>query len=155
MSKSYSQEWLQQRVEAISIEWFHRPFMHIATWNTRLKTTGGRYHLKTHHLDFNPDVLTVLGIDQFDAVIKHELCHYHLHLLGLGYRHGDDDFKKLLKKVDGTRFVSWGNHREKTAKYTYQCLSCAQKFHRNRRIDTQRFACGKCKGRLQLIQEHQ
>ena len=35
---------------------FQKPFLHQATFNRRLKTTGGRYHLASHHLDFNPTV---------------------------------------------------------------------------------------------------
>lgn len=45
---------LQELVEKISLEFFDKPFQHKAVFNARLKTTGGRYHLNDHHLDFNP-----------------------------------------------------------------------------------------------------
>ncbi len=43
--------------------------------------------------------------DYLVGIIKHELTHYHLHLLGLGYRHRDRNFKILLKKVGGSRYA--------------------------------------------------
>lgn len=91
---------LQAYVEAVSEEWFHHPFRHRATFNSRLRTTGGRYHLQTHHLDFNPKILDVFGEVVFLGVVKHELCHYHLHIAGRGYQHRDADFRKLLKKLE-------------------------------------------------------
>lgn len=36
-----------------------------------------------------------------ERIIKHELCHYHLHLRGMGYKHRDADFKTLLAQVGG------------------------------------------------------
>lgn len=38
---------LQKLVESISLKYFNKAFKHQAIFNTRLKTTGGRYHLKT------------------------------------------------------------------------------------------------------------
>lgn len=84
---------LQQLVEKVSLESFGKPFQHEAYFNGRLKTTGGRYHLSDHHLDFNPHLLAEFGVDTFIQIIKHELCHYHLHLAGKGYRHRDPEFK--------------------------------------------------------------
>jgi hypothetical protein len=45
---------LQRLVEHISSTVFRKPFRHRASFNRRLKTTGGRYHLGSHDLDFNP-----------------------------------------------------------------------------------------------------
>ncbi len=96
---------LQQLVEEISLASFNKPFKHQATFNKRLKTTGGRYHLSDHRLDFNPRVFEIYGYEELIGVIKHELCHYHLHLEGKGYQHKDSDFKELLKVTQGSRFV--------------------------------------------------
>ncbi len=96
---------LQQYVERISLESFNKPFRHKASFNNRLRTTGGRYHLETHHLDFNPKVLRAYGKETFEGIIKHELCHYHLHLAKKGYRHGDTDFKLLLNEVGALRYT--------------------------------------------------
>lgn len=140
---------LQKLVEEISLTYFNRSFNHRAIWNSRLKTTGGRYHLKTHHLDFNPKVLVQLGIEVLIGVIKHELCHYHLHVMKKGYRHQDRDFKQLLTQVEGSRFVSWGNLNVK--KYHYRCTGCGSDFYRQRQFDVSRYVCSKCRQKLEKI----
>ena len=45
-------------------------------------------------------------MEELIRIIKHELCHYHLHLEGKGYKHRDQDFKELLQKVGASRFCS-------------------------------------------------
>lgn len=140
-------EALQQLVEKISLEFFKRPFIHRAYFNARLKTTGGRYHLKDHHLDFNPRLLN-LDETVLIGIIKHELCHYHLHLTGQGFEHKDESFKKLLAQVGGLRYTP----RLEGAKYHYQCQDCGQLYYRQRKMNLRRYCCGKCKGRLRLIQ---
>lgn len=137
---------LQQLVEKVSLVSFEKPFMHQAVFNSRLKTTGGRYHLKDHHLDFNPRML-MLDKEEFIAIIKHELCHYHLHLEGKGYQHKDLDFKVLLAKTGGSRYAP--NLQKEVKFLVYQCQQCQCFVYRKRRIDTQRFVCGYCQGRLQ------
>ena len=125
---------LQRLVEDISQAVFDKPFRHRASFNRRLKTTGGRYHLGSHDLDFNPLVLELHGAEEMEKVVKHELCHYHLHLEGRGYLHRDADFRKLLKESGGSRFVK----------------DLRQTGTRKRRIDLKKYVCGKCKGKLRL-----
>lgn len=143
-----TQEELQQLVEEISLTSFQRPFMHQAMFNKRLKTTGGRYHLNDHHLDFNPTMFAVADQATIIGIIKHELCHYHLHLTGKGYRHRDSDFKHLLLKTGGLRYapVIPSNRRQKIE--GYQCQKCAEWIYRKRKINTDRYLCGRCRGRL-------
>ena len=140
---------LTQLVQQISLEFFKRSFTHQAVFNKRLKTTGGRYHLNDHHIDINP---LLLNVDEeiLYGVIKHELCHYHLHLQGKGYRHADQDFKKLLETVGGLRYTP----RLQQPKYCYRCKDCRQEYFRMRRLDVRKYACGKCAGRLQLIKDY-
>lgn len=142
---------LQALVEEISLKYFDRPFRHQASFNKRLKTTGGRYHLKTHDLDFNPHLLSYFGKEELVGVIKHELCHYHLHLEGKGYRHQDQDFKRLLKEVGGSRYVK--DLRPYLVKYYYEysCQQCHKKIIRQRRVDVTKYVCGTCGGQLHLI----
>ncbi|WP_208560935.1 SprT family protein [Marinilactibacillus kalidii] len=142
---------LQKLVETISMRVFSKPFEHQAIFNPRLKTTGGRYFLKTHHLDFNPLVLEVLGMETFEGVIRHELCHYHLHLEGKGHRHKDQDFKQLLKEVDGLRYTPALKERKQVNElWKYHCKNCLQIYYRKRRINTTRYVCSKCRGTLVL-----
>ena len=143
---------LQVLVEKTSLDCFGLPFQHQATFNNRLRTTGGRYHLKSHHLDFNLKVLETFGADEFLGVIKHELCHYHLHLSGKGFQHRDKEFKQLLTEVGGSRFVkSLGNPKPVKKRVVYQCQSCAQFIYRQRKVNTQKYVCGQCSGKLLYI----
>lgn len=148
------QKELQQLVEQISLEFFDRPFKHQATFNSRLRTTGGRYHLRSHDLDFNLQVLETFGMLEFIGVIKHELCHYHLHLANRGYQHKDADFKRLLKKVGGSRFVQSLRQPDKKKKlWVYCCQNCQKNLYRQRRFDTKKYVCGGCQGKLILLEK--
>lgn len=144
---------LQARVEAISTSFFQRPFRHRACFNNRLRSTGGRYILGTHNLEFNPKHYERFGLEELDSIIKHELCHYHLHLLGLGYKHKDKDFRELLQKVGGTRFCRSMKEQKKQPVYRYVlvCLSCRMEYYRKRKMDPAKYSCGRCRGKLKLI----
>ena len=111
---------LQQLVEEISLESFGQPFRHQARINRRLKTTGGRYLLASHQLEFNPLFLKEENLHYLPGIIKHELTHYHLHLAGLGYQHKDRDFKLLLKKVGGSRYAPRLEQNQR-ARWHYRC----------------------------------
>ncbi|KUP04460.1 hypothetical protein Q73_15585 [Bacillus coahuilensis m2-6] len=146
---------LQSLVEELSVTYFRKPFLHQAYFNPRLRTTGGRYLLSSHHIEINKKYLEELGIEELIGIIKHELCHYHLHLEGRGYKHGDQDFKRLSQKVRAPRHCSTlpsVTHKRKTTYYEYKCSHCDQAYYRKRRVDTRRFVCGRCKGKLLLAQ---
>lgn len=144
---------LQTLVEQISRNDFHREFKHHAFFNSRLRTTGGRYQLQTHNIDINPRMLSEHDLPTLIGIIKHELCHYHLHLLHQGYQHRDSDFKILLARVHGSRFAPAGPVRQQTKRHLmYTCQKCGFKYLRQRHIDLKKYRCGKCGGRLQLVQ---
>lgn len=144
---------LQKLVEEISLTNFLKPFLHRASFNARLKTTGGRYLLKTHDLDFNERVLEMYGIDEFLKVIIHELCHYHLHLEGRGYRHRDADFKCLLAATGGSRYVKdLRSPEERQSLHQYRCVNCAVVISRKNKVNVARYVCGKCRGKLIAIE---
>ncbi|MGG3471013.1 SprT family protein [Neobacillus pocheonensis] len=148
---------LQVLVEKISIKSFGKPFMHQASFNPRLKSTGGRYLLSTHNIEINRKYLEQLGEKELIGIIMHELCHYHLHLEGKGYQHRDQDFKVLMKKVGAPRFCTQLPERKVKRSLKkiliYQCTKCQLSYQRKRSIDTSRYVCGKCKGKLTKIQE--
>ncbi|MET1248782.1 SprT family protein [Sporolactobacillus sp. STCC-11] len=146
---------LQKLVEQVSLESFHRPFCHEAIFNSRLRTTGGRYLLNSHRLEFNMHQLHYFGMDAFVKIIKHELCHYHLHLCGKGYRHRDSDFRLLLEKVGGSRFCEAIPSMRACSgiRYRYQCEACGTSFIRKRKLDTKRYVCGVCSGSIRLISQ--
>ena len=138
---------LQQLTQEISRSSFHREFTHKITYNRRLRSSGGRYLLKTGNIEINPLVEQELGLEAIIGVIKHELCHYHLHQTGGGYRHRDADFKRLLHQVGGSRFVE----RMKEPNFIYECTACHHRYPRMRKMNTNRYVCGKCRGKLILL----
>ncbi|WP_442916300.1 SprT family protein, partial [Leucobacter sp. M11] len=71
--------------------------------NPSLRPPGGRYMLGSHNIDINEKYLKEHGESELIGIIKHELCHYHLHIEGKGYKHRDADFKNLLHKVGAPR----------------------------------------------------
>ncbi|KMM61526.1 hypothetical protein ACH95_06750 [Bacillus glycinifermentans] len=140
---------VQQLTEQISMTYFKKPFRHRAYFNSRLKTTGGRYLLSSHDIELNKKYLTEHGQKELEGIIKHELCHYHLHLEGKGYRHRDKDFRALLKEVGAPRFCTPLSAKKQTRNVrTYMCTSCGQTFLRKRAMDTNRYVCGKCGGKI-------
>lgn len=147
-------EELQQLVEELSRTYFNKPFRHQAMFNSRLKTTGGRYLLRTHHIEINPKYLLECGLDELKGIVKHELCHYHLHLENKGYQHRDRDFKMLMKQTGAPRHCQMlpslvGKQRVRSTKrYLYTCLSCGQHYERRKRMNPDRYRCGRCEGRL-------
>ncbi|WP_332634033.1 SprT family protein [Halalkalibacter flavus] len=144
---------LQRLVEHVSLEKFGWPFKHRASFNNRLRTTGGRYLLRSHNIEINPKQLLYYGAETLVGIIKHELCHYHLHLQGRGYQHRDQDFKRLMEKVGAPRFceVVPGTVRTSSAIHRYQCENCSLVYKRKRKLDVRKYVCGKCKGKLKKI----
>ncbi|MCZ8536688.1 SprT family protein [Paenisporosarcina quisquiliarum] len=144
-------EELQQLVINISETVFHKPFKHEAYFNSRLKTTGGRYMLQTHHIQINPKSLELHGRDELEGIIRHELCHYHLHIEGKGYKHRDKEFKDLLKVTKSPRFcanLGAVKRKKKETQHVYGCISCGLLYRRKIRLNTNKYRCGKCSGRL-------
>lgn len=143
---------LQRLVEDLSLKHFKKPFQHEALFNSRLRTTGGRYLLKSHNIEINKKYLEQLGEEELIGIIKHELCHYHLHIEGKGFRHRDADFKKLLMAVGAPRFCQTlpdRPQRKQTGKiHRYVCMSCKQLYERKRTLNVSRYVCGKCRGKL-------
>ena len=117
MNMNYEQ--LTLWVQEVSMTYFKKPFRHQAVFNKRLRTTGGRYLLQTHNIEINPKYLEEYGEQEVEGIIKHELCHYHLHIEGKGYRHGDMDFQMLMQQTGSPRYC-----RPITAsKWLYICES--------------------------------
>lgn len=142
---------LQELVERISIDYFNKPFQHRAYFNKPLRTTGGRYHLKTHNLDFNPKVFEQFNQEIIEGIIKHELCHYHLHIEGRGYKHSDQDFKQLMAEVNGLRFTpSIERKQDYISRWEYECSGCNSTIFRKRRFNVEKYICSSCKNKFIL-----
>ncbi|WP_334329822.1 SprT family protein [Companilactobacillus sp. HBUAS59699] len=145
-------EELTELIKKVSQENFGKPFVHQAFFNKRLRTTGGRFHLRDRHIDINPKMYQIYGMDTLVGIIKHELCHYHLYNSGLPSQHKDHEFKVLLKQVGGLRYAPpvSTNNKHRTV-HVYECTKCHTIYHRVRKINTSRYVCGKCRGKLKFI----
>ena len=66
-----------------------------------------------------------------------------------GYKHSDVDFKELLRKVDGLRYAP--SLAKKEQFYRYRCQKCGQEYHRKRRVNTKKYVCGRCHGKLSYV----
>ncbi|MBP1937422.1 SprT-like protein [Paenibacillus sediminis] len=110
--------------------------------------------MKTHNIEINPHQLNAYGEAEVEKIIKHELCHYHLHLAKKGYQHRDPDFKALLKQVGGSRYCKslpdQGKKRVLPYRYKLVCQTCKTVYMRKRKVDPRRYRCGKCRGELKL-----
>lgn len=146
---------LQDLVQQLSLDFFQRPFIDQVKFNNRLQTTGGRYIPSKRLIELNPKFLLELGEKEFHGIIKHELCHYHLHIEGRGYKHRDPEFRELLRKTGSPRHCSFLPSAEQRKKMLYACIRCGNVYKRMRAINTKRYVCGKCKGKLVQKKENQ
>lgn len=142
---------LFQWIDQISKDYFDKPFIDEVVMNNRLRTTGGRYIPAKRRIELNPKYLSELGEKEFIGIIKHELCHYHLHIEGKGYKHRDPEFRSLLKKTGSPRFCQALPSKTQERNHIYMCSQCGVEYKRVRRVDTKRYRCGRCKGQLKKI----
>ncbi|MBC5636997.1 SprT family protein [Ornithinibacillus sp. BX22] len=146
--KLLSEKELTQLVHSISIEFFHKPFVDKVKFNNRLRTTGGRYIPAKRLIELNPKYYVEADQDEFIGIIKHELCHYHLHIEGKGYKHRDPEFRALLQKTGSPRHCKPLQSNLNKFNYEYKCTNCHHTYRRVRRVDMKKYRCGICRGRL-------
>ncbi|WP_407644126.1 SprT family protein [Filobacillus milosensis] len=142
---------LQKLIKQISLQYFYKPFVGEARFNSRLRTTGGRYIPSTSVIEINPKYLTELGEQELIGIIKHELCHYHLHIKGKPYHHRSKEFRHLLKITGSPRFCKILPSEEQKRTIIYKCQKCGMEYNRKRNVNVQKYRCGKCKGKLKLV----
>lgn len=148
-------EELHKLVCKISETIFGKLFHHQAYFNGRLKTTGGRYLLRSHNIEINPKALELHGIDEVEGIIRHELCHYHLHIEGKGFKHRDKDFINLMIETNAPRFcanLGAVKRKRNTKSHVYGCILCGQLYRRKIRLNTSKYRCGKCSGGLKKVE---
>lgn len=146
---------LYELVNNISEKSFHKPFQHEVRFNHRLRTTGGRYIPKKRLIELNPKYLVEMVEEEFIGIIKHELCHYHLHIEGKGYKHRDQEFRELLKATGSPRHCNPLPSEQKEHRYRYMCEKCNHIYNRKRRVNVNKYRCGKCHGELLLQNEQE
>ncbi|SDJ67795.1 SprT family protein [Salimicrobium halophilum] len=142
-------EWTRQ----ISADQFGREFKDHISFNKRLRTTGGRYLPGKRKIEINPSYLDEWGKDEVEGIIKHELCHYHLHIEGKGYNHRDKEFRQLLKETNSPRHCTPLPSAKRRPMHEYKCETCGYLYKRQRRVDVKKYRCGRCKGILKKLKE--
>lgn len=139
---------LYKLVNQLSLDFFQKPFMHEVTFNHRLRTTGGRYLPSQKVIELNPRYVTEMDEQEFIGIIKHELVHYHLHIAGKPFGHRDKEFRELLKKTGSPRHCQPLPSTLKKYKYYYICRNCNITYKRVRRVNIEKYRCGKCRGKI-------
>ncbi|ASK61242.1 SprT family protein [Virgibacillus phasianinus] len=135
-------------VQKISLNYFGKSFKDQVRFNSRLRTTGGRYIPSKRIIELNPKYVLETNEAEFIGIIKHELCHYHLHIEGKGYKHGDSAFKMLLKETGSPRHCTPLPSSKRENKHHYICKSCSHVYKRQRRVNINKYRCGRCGGVL-------
>lgn len=143
---------LGRLARSLSLAEFHLPFLHVCRYNKRLRSIGGRYLLSSHVIEINYQYAVAVGRSGLILVLKHELCHYHLHLQGKGYRHKDKEFRQLLSQVMGARYAEASALCIRPYRYEYRCSHCGYAYLRKNRLNLGKFVCGRCHGKLRLIE---
>lgn len=139
---------LEQLTNRLSVTYFKKPYTDKVVFNSRLRTTGGRYLPSKRTIEINPKYVEQFELDEVCGIIKHELCHYHLHIENKGYKHGDMDFKALLKETGSPRHCQPLPSVASEKNYIYKCRKCGQNYVRKRQINLHKYRCGSCRGRL-------
>ena len=143
---------LYKLVNQLSLDFFGKPFMHVVKFNHRLRSTGGRYLPLQKVIELNPKYVVEMDEREFIGIIKHELCHYHLHIEGKPFGHGDQTFKKLLKETDSPRHCQPLPSTMKKYKYKYRCRDCNITYKRMRKVNLEKYRCGRCRGKITMYE---
>src|SRR5690625_381375 len=146
--KDLDEKKLLKLTNELSLTYFNQPFRHRVAYNQRLRTTGGRYIPQAKKIEINPKYVVEMEREDYIGIIKHELCHYHLHIQGKGFRHGDQEFKQLLKETGSPRHCRPLPSSKKRFNYIYECSKCGYVYKRVRRVNVKKYHCGKCRGRI-------
>ena len=106
---------IQRLVEEVSLQYFGMPFyIRRCLIVDCAQLVGVIYCI--HNIELNYRYYEMYGKEELVGIVKHELCHYHLHITGGGYKHRDKDFRELLKAVDAPRFCKRMVNAEKEKK---------------------------------------
>ncbi|GIO27106.1 SprT family protein [Ornithinibacillus bavariensis] len=149
--KLLNEKELEELVNQLSLQFFNKPFVDRVVFNSRLRTTGGRYLPMERLIELNPKYFYEMEHSEFIGIIKHELCHYHLHIEGKGYKHGDKEFKILLKQTGSPRHCKPLPSNLNQKKHQYKCQQCGHIYNRVRKVNIRKFRCGICRGELKRL----
>ena len=143
-------EQLQRWVEYISLRDFGRPFEHRATFNRRLRATGGRYFLKTHHIEISSAHYQAYGKEESEWK-KSSNTNFVITICtgrGGGFVTGFRISSIASKNRRKPLLPSAHPHRtpSEPIRYLLRCRQCEAVYYRKRKVDTSRYVCGRCRG---------
>ena len=137
------------------------------------KTTRYRLNRKIHYAKFNNHHIEISKwlLELNDDIIKNTIIHELIHCLPYCNNHGKDFkyYAKLVNQKLGYNITRLGNKEEdykksglefkqdsKKINYKYKiiCKKCGQTFYRQRMKKSfiRRYVCGKCKGKLLIME---
>lgn len=132
---------LQPLLQRLSLELFDKPFLGRVHFNSRLRTSAGRFLASSQTIEVNPAYVRANGEAGLIDTLKHELIHYHFPRAGHG-----PSFRAEAARVKCNRFCS---PLPGTApRLRYICRKCGLVYLRRRRVNVERMRCGKCRGKL-------
>lgn len=129
----------------LSLTWWQRPFTGTVCWNSRLRTSAGRFSHRTQTIELNLRHASHFGHGSLEETIKHELIHYHFP----GAGHGPI-FRQEAARIGCARFCQPIPRPVRV--HTYQCQQCGATFQRRRSFNTRKFRCARCQGMLKLLE---
>lgn len=126
------------------------PFDVKVVWDNRLVASAGSYNwswgntnktikLSPHYIKKFPEEL--------DNILLHEMIH------ASGIRGHGERFKKEMRRINSFGWNVQTHSKERAVTHTYVCKQCKQTIKRSRRINVERYVCGKCGGKLTLKKE--
>ncbi len=129
-------------LQRLSLELFARPFLGRVRFNSRLRTSAGRFLASSQIIEVNPAYVRANGEASLIDTLKHELIHYHYPQGGHGPL-----FRGEAKRIGCNRFCSPLPGRSPALRYA--CIDCGQEYLRRRRVNVRLMRCGKCRGILE------
>lgn len=121
-------------------------------WNGRLSKAMGRFlfsHKGKKHLplriEMSKHAAQFLTEDLFNAVLLHELCHYHLFIQGQPCDDHHPVFEKELRRVGA---ISTNTVQIPQKGFQLFCSQCAKSIGTRTRINTARYLSRCCKAKI-------
>lgn len=149
MARLLDEQNLFNLTNELSKTYFQKPFKHTIKYNNRLRTTGGRYIPTLKTIEINPKYVLEMTQEHLIGIIKHELCHYHLHIEGKNFRDNDTDFITLINKIGAPKYCQPLPSSMK--RYIYMCKKCKLEYKRKRRVNVKKYKCGRCLEEITFI----
>jgi SprT-like protein len=147
-----SNELLRDLANKLSQRFWQKDCPIPVVWNGRLSKAMGRFlfsHKGKKHLplriEMSKHAAQFLTDDLFNAVLLHELCHYHLFVLGMPCDDHHPVFEKELRRVGA---ISTNTVQIPQKGFQLFCSQCKKSIGTRTRINTARYLSGCCKAKI-------